>query len=89
MSARPHFLRGFEQRNGGDEIDTRLHRCAQIHQPPLSDEAHAWRQERAEQRARIERRHAACDRALFVLAVIVIAMFIADRYAHLLPGSGL
>jgi hypothetical protein len=89
VSARPQFLRGFEQRNGGDEIDTRLHRCAQIHQPPLSDEAHAHRVESAEEAERIERLHNIADRAIFVIFVLVLAVVLTDRYAHLLPGGGL
>ncbi|HWH75085.1 MAG TPA: hypothetical protein VNV16_12565 [Methylibium sp.] len=37
----------FEQRDGGDVIDTRLHRAAPIHQPPLPDTAHDWRMDEA------------------------------------------
>jgi hypothetical protein len=89
MSARPQFLRGFEQRDGGDVIDTRMHRATPIHQPPLSDDAHDWRQEQAEEDERIERMHTACDRAIFVIFARVLILVLADRYAHLLPGGGL
>ena len=86
MSARPVFLR---HGNGGATVDTRLHRCAPIHQPPLSDEAHDWRQEQAEENERIERIHTACDRAIFAIFAMVLLVVLADRYAHLLPGGGL
>ena len=91
MSARPNFLRPglLETRNGGDYIDTQLHRATPIHQPALSDDAHAWRQEQAEEDERVERRHRACDCAIFLIFAVVLVIVLADRYAHLLPGGGL
>lgn len=89
MSARPHFLRGvFEQHNGGERVDTRLHRAELIHQPPLSDDAHAWRQEQAEEDERVERMHSACDRAIFLIFAMVLVIVLTERYSHLLPGAG-
>jgi hypothetical protein len=87
MSARPFFLRGFEQRDGGDVIDTTMRRCTPIHQPPLSDEAHQARQDQADEDEWLERRHRACDRAIFVIFALVLVLVLADRYAHLLPGG--
>ena len=57
------------------DINTTLHRAAEV--------------EQAEEDAAIERLHAACDRAIFVIFALVLALVIADRYAHLLPGGGL
>jgi hypothetical protein len=89
VSARPHFPPDFEQHNGGRSIDTSPHHSTPTHQPPLSDEAHNWRQEQAEENERIERIHTACDRAIFALFAMVLLVVLADRYAHLLPGGGL
>lgn len=86
----PEFLRSplMEQRDGGDVIDTRLHRASPIHQPPLSDEAHAWRLEQAEEDEHIERLHAIADRVVYVIFVLALLVVVFDRYWMLLPGVG-
>lgn len=69
-----------EQRDGGDVIDTRLHRATPIHQPPLPDSAHEHRLEEAEKRerdARITRRNwAICDAVTSFILVLFLALLI-------------
>ncbi|HWH73748.1 MAG TPA: hypothetical protein VNV16_05755 [Methylibium sp.] len=71
----------FEQRDGGDVIDTRLHRAAPIHQPPLHDDAHQWRSDEARAREIEHEELMRWTRVDSVLALVVVAVaVVASAY---------